>query len=153
MVLSTENDHDTTSVSVVLLLTTPISGLTVKISRFSQNPSIAVISYIFQHLFKANYFQTENITIPHKTYIVHIPDLVCIVCFYSKYFIFYFVKHILLQYFTCICNQWGWATSSHNISYCTSLSILQSDNFNCIIFVQSSASVLLFFSVYTKLGA
>ena len=30
MVLSTENGHDTTFVSLVLLLTTPISGLTVK---------------------------------------------------------------------------------------------------------------------------
>ena len=37
-----------------MLLMAPISGLTVKISRFSLDSTIA---YIHQHLFKINYFQ------------------------------------------------------------------------------------------------
>ena len=40
-----------------MLLVAPISGLTVKISRFSLDPTIA---YIHQHLFKIYYFQFEH---------------------------------------------------------------------------------------------
>ena len=57
MVLSTENDYYTNILSSVMLLMAPISGLTVKISRFSLDPTIA---YIHQHLFKIYYFQFEH---------------------------------------------------------------------------------------------
>ena len=57
MVLSTENNYYTNIVSPVLLLVALISGLTVKISRFSLDPTIA---YIHQHLFKIYYFQFEH---------------------------------------------------------------------------------------------
>ena len=40
-----------------MLLMAPISGLTVKISRYSFNPTVA---YIHQHLFKIYYFQFEH---------------------------------------------------------------------------------------------
>ena len=40
-----------------MLLVAPISGLTVKISRFSLDPTIA---YIHQHFFKIYYFQFEH---------------------------------------------------------------------------------------------
>ena len=40
-----------------MLLVAPISGLTVKISRFSLDPTIA---YIHQHLFEIYYFQFEH---------------------------------------------------------------------------------------------
>ena len=55
MVLSNENNCYT-NISLVMLLVAPMSGLTVKISRFSQDPTIA---YIHQHLFKNYYFQIE----------------------------------------------------------------------------------------------
>ena len=57
MVLSTENNHYTNIISPVMLLVTPTSGLTVKISRFSLDPTIA---YIHQHLFKIFYFRFEH---------------------------------------------------------------------------------------------
>ena len=57
MVLSTENNYYTNIISPVMLLMAPISGLTVKISRFSLDPTIA---YIHQHLFKIYYFQFEH---------------------------------------------------------------------------------------------
>ena len=44
-------------ISPVMRLVVPISGLTVKISRFSLDPTIA---YIHQHLFKIYYFQFEH---------------------------------------------------------------------------------------------
>ena len=56
MVLSTENNYYTNIISPVMLLMAPISGLTVKSSRFSLDPTIA---YIHQHLFKIYYFQFE----------------------------------------------------------------------------------------------
>ena len=58
MVLSTENYYFTNIISPVMLLVAPISGLTVKISRFSLDPTIA---YIHQHLFKIYYFQFETL--------------------------------------------------------------------------------------------
>ena len=57
MVLSTENNYYTNSIPRVMLLVAPISRLTVKISRFSLDPTIA---YIRQHLFKIYYFQFEH---------------------------------------------------------------------------------------------
>ena len=57
MVLSTENNYFTNIRSPVMLLVAPISGLTVKISRFSLDPTIACIH---QHLFKIYYFQFEH---------------------------------------------------------------------------------------------
>ena len=48
MVLSTENNYYTNIISLVMLLVAPISGLTVKISSFSLDPTIA---YNHQHLF------------------------------------------------------------------------------------------------------
>ena len=57
MVLSTENNYYTNIISPVLLPVALISGLTVKISRFSLDPTIA---YIHQHLFKIYYFQFEH---------------------------------------------------------------------------------------------
>ena len=57
MVLSTENNYYTNIILPVMLLVAPISGLTVKISRFSLDPTIA---YIHQHLFKTYYFQFEH---------------------------------------------------------------------------------------------
>ena len=57
MVLSTENNYYTNIISPVMLLVARISGLTVKISRFSLDPTIA---YIHQHLFKIHYFQFEH---------------------------------------------------------------------------------------------
>ena len=57
MVLSTENNYYTNIISPVMLLVAPISGLTVKMSRFSLDPTIA---YIHQHLFKIYYFQFEH---------------------------------------------------------------------------------------------
>ena len=81
MVLSTENNYYTNIIPPVMLLVAPISGLTVKISRFDLDPTIA---YIHQHLFKIYYFQFETVMIPHKTYIPHIPAFVYLVCFYSQ---------------------------------------------------------------------
>ena len=57
MVLSTEINFYTNIITQVMLLVAPISGLTVKISRFSLDPTIA---YIHQHLFKIYYFQFEH---------------------------------------------------------------------------------------------
>ena len=57
MVLSTENNYFTNIISLVMLLLAPISGLTVKISRFSLDPTIA---FIHQHLFKIYNFQFEH---------------------------------------------------------------------------------------------
>ena len=57
MVLSTENNYYTYIISLVMLLVAPITGLTVKISKFSKDPTIA---YIHQHLFKKYYFQIEH---------------------------------------------------------------------------------------------
>ena len=57
MVLSTENSYYTNIISPVMLLVAPISGLTVKTSRFSLDPTIACIH---QHLFKIYYFQFEH---------------------------------------------------------------------------------------------
>ena len=57
MVLSTENNYYTNIISPVMLLVAPISGLTVKISRFSLDPTIA---YIHQYLFKIYYFQFDH---------------------------------------------------------------------------------------------
>ena len=57
MVLLTENNYCKNIRSLVMLLVATISGLTVKISRFSLDPAIA---YIKQHLFKIYYFQFEH---------------------------------------------------------------------------------------------
>ena len=57
MVLQTENINFTYFVSLGMLLMTPIPDPTVKILRFSKNPTIA---HILQHLFKTNYFQTKH---------------------------------------------------------------------------------------------
>ena len=57
MVLSAENNYYTNIISLVMLLVAPISGSTVKISRFSLDPTIP---YIHQHLFKKYYFQIEQ---------------------------------------------------------------------------------------------
>ena len=57
MVLSTENNYYRNIISLVMLLMAQISGLTVKISRMSWDPTIA---YIHQHLFKKYYFQIEH---------------------------------------------------------------------------------------------
>ena len=57
MVLSTENNYYTNIIPPVMLLVAPISGLTVKINRFSLDPTIA---YIHQNLFKIYYFQFEH---------------------------------------------------------------------------------------------
>ena len=57
MALSTENKYYTRFVLLVMLLMTLISGLALKNSRISWDPSIA---YIFQHLFKTRYFQAEH---------------------------------------------------------------------------------------------
>ena len=81
MVLSTENKYYTNIVSLVMLLVALISGLTVKISRFPLDPTIA---YIHQHLFKYIIFNLYTVMIPHKPYIPHIPAFVYLVCFYSQ---------------------------------------------------------------------
>ena len=81
MVLSTENNYYTNIISPVMLFVTPISGLTVKICRFSLVPTIA---YIHQNLFKYFIFNLNTAMIPHKTYIPHIPAFVYLVCFYSQ---------------------------------------------------------------------
>ena len=81
MVLSTENNYYTNIISPVMLLVAPISGLTVKISRFSLDPTIA---YIHQHLFKFIIFNLNTVMMPHKTYTPHIPAFVNLVCFYSQ---------------------------------------------------------------------
>ena len=57
MVLSNENNYYTNILSLVMLLVAPISGLTVRNSRFSQDPTIA---YIHHHLFKKYSFQIEH---------------------------------------------------------------------------------------------
>ena len=57
MVLSTENNYYTNIISLVILLEAPLSGLTVKISRFSYDPTIACSH---EHLSKNYYFQTEH---------------------------------------------------------------------------------------------
>ena len=57
MVISTEKNYYAKIISPVMLLVAPISGLTVKISRFSLDPTIGVIH---QHLFKKYYFQFEH---------------------------------------------------------------------------------------------
>ena len=57
MVLSTENNYYTNITSPVMLHVAPISGLTVKISRFSLDPTIACIH---QQLFKIYNFQFEH---------------------------------------------------------------------------------------------
>ena len=57
IVLQTENNIFLNFVSLVMLLIAPILGPTVKISRFSSNPTIA---HILQHLFKTNYFQIKH---------------------------------------------------------------------------------------------
>ena len=49
MVLSTENNYYIDIISLVMLLVAQISGLTMKINRFSKELTIA---YIHQHLFK-----------------------------------------------------------------------------------------------------
>ena len=67
MVLSTENNYYTNIISPVMLLVAPISGLTVNISRFSLDPTIA---YIHQHLFKIYYFQFEHCYDTSQTYIL-----------------------------------------------------------------------------------
>ena len=51
-----------------MLLVAPISGLAVKISRFSLDPTIA---YIHQHLFKKCYFQIEQCY--DTSYNIHTP--------------------------------------------------------------------------------
>ena len=57
MVISTENNYYTNIISLVILLMAPISGLKMKISRFSKDPTIA---YIHHHLFKKYYFQIDR---------------------------------------------------------------------------------------------
>ena len=57
MVRLTENNYYTNIISPVMLLVAPISGLTVKISGFSLDSTIA---YIHQHLFKIYYFQFKH---------------------------------------------------------------------------------------------
>ena len=104
MVLPTENNYYTNIVLLVmLLLVAPISGLTVKISRFSYDPTI---SYINQHLLKNTIFKQNTGIIPHKIFIPHIPAFVYLVCFYSQSilqsFIFmalFFVQFSALHYF------------------------------------------------------
>ena len=81
MVLSTENNYYTNIISPVMLLVTPISGLTVKISRFSLDPTIA---YIHQHLFKIYYFQFEHCYNTSQNIHTPYPSFVCLVCFYSQ---------------------------------------------------------------------
>ena len=76
MVLSTENNYYTNIISPVMLLAAPISGLTVKICRFSLDPTIAYSKYII--------FNLNTVMIPHKTYIPHIPAFVYLVCFTAK---------------------------------------------------------------------
>ena len=70
IVLSTEKNNYTNIISLTMLLVAPLSGMSVKISRFSWDPAIA---YIHQHLFKKYYFQIEqcydtsqNIHIPYS---------------------------------------------------------------------------------------
>ena len=79
MVLSTENNYYTNIISLVMLLVAPISGLTVKISRFSLDPTIA---YIHQHLFKIYYFQFEHCYDTSQN--IHTP-YTCI-CLFSLFF-------------------------------------------------------------------
>ena len=79
MVLSTEYNYYTNIISLVMLLVAPISGLTVKISRFSKDPTIA---YIHQHLFINYYFQAEHCYDTPQN--IHIPAFVYLVCFYSQ---------------------------------------------------------------------
>ena len=57
MVLQTENNIFLNLVSLVMLLMAPILGPTVKISRFSWNPTVA---HILQHLSKTNNFQIKH---------------------------------------------------------------------------------------------
>ena len=47
MVLSTENNYYTNIISPVMLLVAPTSGLTVKISRFSLDSTVAYIHQKF----------------------------------------------------------------------------------------------------------
>ena len=49
MVLSTENNYYINIISLVMLLVAPVSGLTMKINRFSHYSTIA---YIHQYLLK-----------------------------------------------------------------------------------------------------
>ena len=61
-----------------MLLMAPISGLTVKISRFSlELISITIYS-------KYIVFNLNTVMIPHKKYIPHIPVFLYLVCFYSQ---------------------------------------------------------------------
>ena len=78
MVLSTENNYYTNIISLVMLLVAPISGLTVKISRFSLDPTIA---YIHQHLFKIYHFQFEHCY--GTTQNIHTPySCICLICLF-----------------------------------------------------------------------
>ena len=79
MVLSTENNYYTNIIASVMLLVAPISGLTVQISRFSLDPTIA---YIHQHLFKKYYFQFEHFYDISQN--IHTPNS-CI-CLFSLFF-------------------------------------------------------------------
>ena len=63
-----------------MLLVAPLSGLAVKISRFSWDPAIA---YIHQHLFKKYYFQIEQCYDTSQN--IHTPYS-CI-CLFSLFFI------------------------------------------------------------------
>ena len=78
MVFSTENNYYTNFISLVMLLVAPISGLTVKISRFS---------YIHQHLFKKYCFQIEHCyNTPHDIHCTYpiFPHLFIFLVFTAK---------------------------------------------------------------------
>ena len=62
-----------------MLLVAPISGLTVKISSFSLDPTIA---YIHQHLFKIYYFQFEHCNDTSQN--IHTPY--SSICLFSLFF-------------------------------------------------------------------
>ena len=79
MVLSTENNIYTNIIPPVMLLMVPISGLTVKISRFSLDPTIA---YIHHHLYKIYYIQFEHCYDTSQN--IHTPYF-CI-CLFSLFF-------------------------------------------------------------------
>ena len=83
MVLSTENNYYRNIISLVMLLVAPISGLTVEISRFSKDPTIA---YIRQHLLKRYKFQIKHCYDTSQNIHTHIPAFDHLVCFFkSKY--------------------------------------------------------------------
>ena len=80
MVLQTEKSNFTYFVLLGMLLIAPISDPTVKIIRFSKDPTIA---QIMLHLFKANYFQTEQrCDTSQNRHILN--ACCCLFCFFSQ---------------------------------------------------------------------